>query len=133
MSEKLELYKCNVCGTVIEVVASGVGQLVCCSVPMEKLHEHQNDDEFQEKHVPVVTIEGETKTIRVGSIPHPMEKEHYIMFIEAISPDKRYIKRKYLNPQEEPKMEIKQCCHFNGFTSRELCNIHGLWVGKDKD
>lgn len=128
MSEKLELYKCNVCGNIIEVIHPGHGQLVCCSLPMEQLKEKSNDDEYQEKHVPVVTIEGETKTIRVGSIPHPMEKEHYIVFIEAISPDKKYLKRKYLSPSEEPKLDIKQCCHYEGFTARELCNIHGLWV-----
>ncbi len=130
MSEKLELYKCNVCGNVIEIISAGNGQLVCCSVPMEQLHEHSNDDEYQEKHVPIVTIEGETKTIRVGSIPHPMEKEHHIVFIEAISPDKKYLKRKYLTPNEEPKLDIKQCCHYNDFTARELCNLHGLWVSE---
>lgn len=128
MSEKLDLYKCNVCGQVIEVINPGVGQLVCCSVPMEQLIEHMNDDEMQEKHVPVVTIEGENKTIRVGSIAHPMEKEHYIMFIEAISPDKKYLKRKYLYPADEPKMELKHCSNYEDFSARELCNLHGLWV-----
>ena len=132
MSEKLELYKCNVCGNIIEIIHPGQGQLVCCSLPMEQLKEHSNDDEYQEKHVPVVIIEGETKTIRVGSIPHPMEKEHYIVFIEAISPDKKYLKRKYLSPNEEPRLDIKQCCHYNGFTARELCNIHGPWVSENK-
>ena len=133
MSEKLEIYKCNVCGSVIEVINSGVGQLVCCSLPMEHLPEHKNDDEFQEKHVPIVTLEGENKTIRVGSIPHPMEEKHYIMIIEAISPDKKYLKRKYLHPQEEPKMDLKHNCKYDNFTARELCNIHGLWVSEHKE
>lgn len=132
MAEKMDLYKCNVCGQIIEVIHSGAGQLVCCSLPMEQLSEHSNDDEFQEKHVPVITIEGENKTIRVGSIPHPMEKEHYIMFIEAISPDKKYLKRKYLNPSDEPQMSLKTCCHYEGFNARELCNIHGLWTSKER-
>ncbi len=132
MSEQFEIFKCNVCGNIVEVLSSGVGQLVCCSVPMEQLSEQSNDNEYQEKHVPIVTIEGETKTIRVGSIPHPMEKEHYIMFIEAISPDKKYLKRKYLTPAEEPKMDLKQCCHYDEFTARELCNLHGLWVSESK-
>ena len=96
MSEKLELYKCNVCGNIIEIIHPGQGQLVCCSLPMEQL------------------------------------KEHYIVFIEAISPDKKYLKRKYLSPNEEPRLDIKQCCHYNGFTARELCNIHGLWVSENK-
>lgn len=128
MTEKLELYKCNVCGNIVEVINPGVGQLICCSVPMEQLVEQHNDSAAQEKHVPIITLEGEHKTIRVGSIPHPMEKDHYIVFIEAISPDKKYLKRKYLCPGDEPKMEIKQCCNYEHFTARELCNIHGLWV-----
>lgn len=132
MSEKMEIYKCNVCGNVVEVINSGVGQLVCCSLPMELLSEHKNDDEFQEKHVPIVTLEGENKTIRVGSIPHPMEEKHYIMFIEAISPDKKYLKRKYLYPNDEPKMELKHSCSYDDFTARELCNIHGLWASEHK-
>lgn len=127
MTEKMGLYKCNICGNIIEVINPGDGQLVCCSVPMEELKEQTNDDIAQEKHVPIVTIEGNTKTIRVGSIPHPMEENHYIVFIEAVSPDKKYLKRKYLYPGDEPKMELKQNCSYDKFTARELCNIHGLW------
>lgn len=130
MTEQLELYKCNVCGNIVEVIHSGAGQLVCCSLPMEQLVEQTNDDENQEKHVPIVKLEGENKTIRVGSIPHPMEKEHYIVFIEAISPDKKYLKRKYLNPSDEPKMELRANCSYDEFSARELCNIHGLWTSE---
>lgn len=132
MSEQLDLYKCNVCGNIIEIINPGYGQLVCCSVPMEHLHEQTGDDEFQEKHVPIITLEGENKTIRVGSIPHPMEKEHYIIFIEAISPDKKYLKRKYLKPNEEPKLDLKASCHYDELFARELCNIHGIWVSEKK-
>ena len=128
MTEKMEIYKCNVCGNIVEIINPGAGELVCCSVPMEHLTEHSNDNDANEKHVPIVTIEGENKTIRVGSIPHPMEKEHYIIFIEAISPDKKYLKRKYLMPSEEPKTELKSACNYDKFIARELCNIHGLWV-----
>ena len=128
MTEKLQLYKCNICGNIIEVINAGEGTLVCCSVPMCFLPEHNNDDEYQEKHVPIVTMEGENKIIRVGTIEHPMQKEHYIVFIEAISPDKKYLKRKYLSPDEHPVMEITQNCDYDSFLARELCNIHGLWV-----
>ncbi len=127
MTEELQVYKCNICGNVVEVIHSGVGELVCCSVPMEHLKEQSEDAGLQEKHVPIIKIEGEHKTIRVGSIPHPMEKEHYITFIEAISPDKKYLKRKYLSPEEEPKLDLKNCS-CNEFKARELCNIHGLWT-----
>ena len=131
MTERLQIYKCNVCGNIVEIINEGEGQLVCCSVPMELLEEKTKEEFVQEKHVPIVVIEGEHKTIRVGSIPHPMEANHYIVFIEAISPDKKYLKRKFLFPGEEPKMELKQNCNYENFTARELCNIHGLWRGND--
>ncbi len=126
MIEKLQVYKCNICGNIAEIIYPGTGELICCSVPMELLKEQTEDANLQEKHVPIIKIEGEHKTVRVGSIPHPMEKEHYIIFIEAISSDKKYLKRKYLSPDEEAKLELKNCgC--SGFKARELCNIHGLW------
>ena len=132
MTEQLQIYKCNICGNIIEVINPSYGQLVCCSVPMIHMEEQSTEDNYQEKHVPIITMEGENKTIRVGSIPHPMEENHYIMFIEAISPDKKYIKRKYLHPNEEAKLELKPHCNYDEFTARELCNIHGLWVNKTK-
>ena len=61
-----------------------------------------------------------------------MEKDHYIVFIEVISPDKKYLKRKYLNPGDEPKLDLKPNCSYDEFTARELCNLHGLWVS-DKE
>ncbi len=132
MTEQLQVYKCNVCGNIIEVIHPGEGELICCSVPMEHLPEQTQEENLQEKHVPIIKIEGGHKTIRVGSIPHPMEKEHYIVFIEAISPDKKYLKRKYLVPGDEPAMELKHC-NCNEFKARELCNIHGLWTSDYKE
>ena len=130
MTEKLELYKCNLCGNVVEVVLSGVGELVCCGQPMEKMVAKDYSDEMlQEKHVPVIKLEKDNIEIRVGSIPHPMSEEHYIQFIEAYSKDKRYVKRKYLFPNEEPVLKLK--CDCKDTIARELCNIHGLWVTKD--
>ncbi len=133
MTELLKLYKCNICGNIVEIINPGNGTLTCCSLPMELLKEQTNDNQSQEKHVPIVTLEGENKTIRVGSIEHPMEKDHYIVFIEAISPDKKYLKRKYLSPGDKPQMEIKECCHYDKFKARELCNIHGLWVSEKNE
>ena len=131
-NQKLDIFKCNVCGNIVEIINPGSGELVCCSVPMEHLEEHSSDENMQEKHLPIVTLEGENKTIRVGSIPHPMEQNHYIIFIEAISPDKKYLKRKYLMSDEEPKMELKSPCNYDEFIARELCNIHGLWSSSYK-
>jgi len=132
MTEKLQIYKCNVCGNIVEVINPSVGELTCCSVPMELLNEQKEENGLKEKHVPVITIEGANKTVRVGSISHPMIKEHYIVFIEAISPDKKYLKRKYLYPGDEPKLELKNA-NYKEFKARELCNIHGLWVSDYKE
>ena len=125
MTEILQIYKCNICGNIVEVLHEGVGELVCCSQPMVLYNENKTDAST-EKHVPVIEkLENGKIRIKVGSQPHPMENEHYIEFIEAISPDKKYVKRKYLHPQEEPMMDFK--CDCDKIIARELCNIHGLW------
>lgn len=130
MTKKLELYKCEICGNIVEVVLAGEGELVCCGQPMNLLEEQSMQDEMlQEKHVPVIKMEEDNIEIRVGSIQHPMTEEHYIQFIEAYSKDKRYVKRKYLFPNEEPVLKLK--CNCKDTIARELCNIHGLWVTKD--
>ena len=127
MTKILEMYKCNICGNIVEVVASGVGELVCCGEVMELLKEHTKAEEMlQEKHIPFVNRTESGFDIKIGTIPHPMTDEHYIMFIEANSPDKRYVKRKYLYPGESPEMELKCVC--DEITVREYCNIHGLWT-----
>ena len=132
MTEKLQIYKCNICGNIVEIINPGVGELICCSVPMEQLKEQNQEDSTQEKHVPIIKMESNNKIIRVGTIAHPMEKKHYIVFIEAISSDKKYLKRKYLLPGDEPEMELKNC-NCNSFQARELCNIHGLWTYEYKE
>lgn len=126
MTEKLELYKCDICGNIAEIVIEGQGVLVCCGKDMKKL-DNQTTDGALEKHVPFVEHLGTSHVVKIGSVPHPMQKEHYIQFIEVISKDKRFIKRKYLNPDEEPEMIIK-CLEKDDFNSREYCNIHGLYV-----
>lgn len=124
MTKLLEIYKCNVCGNVVEVVGASYGELVCCGQPMNLLHEN-TVDASTEKHVPVLSAEGVNKTIRVGSIPHPMEEAHYIMFIEAISHDGVFLYRKFLKPGDDPSFEFE--CKTDKMIARELCNIHGLW------
>ncbi len=130
MTKILEMYKCNICGNIVEVVLSGEGELVCCGQPMEKMEEHTNNEEMTgEKHVPVIEKTQDGVIVKVGSIPHPMENEHYIMFIEVNSKDKRYVKRKYLHPHEEPVLNLK--CSCDKVIARELCNIHGLWTSNE--
>ena len=124
MVKKFELYKCNICGNVVEVVSEGEGELVCCGEIMELLESHQ-EETMAEKHKPVLTIVDKDVTIKVGEVPHPMIPEHHIEFIEAISLDGKYLKRKYLNIGEAP--ELKFFCNSDTMKARELCNIHGLW------
>ncbi len=131
MTKKLELYKCKTCGNMVEVVLEGDGSLVCCGEDMQHL-EAGTSDGATEKHVPAVEIMGTTKVVKVGAIPHPMEKEHYIEFIEVISNDERYVKRKYLHPDEEPEMILK-CMAEDDFIAREHCNIHGLYSNKEAE
>ena len=126
MTERLELYRCDICGNIVEVVINGEGELVCCGEPMKRLEAGTNDNAATEKHVPVFRkTETGGMEIRVGSEPHPMIPEHYVMFIEVISNDKNYLKRKYLYPDNKP--ELLSDKYMDNTLAREYCNIHGLW------
>lgn len=125
MAQKLGLYRCNICGNIAEIVIEGYGELVCCGQEMEYLEAGVTDGSA-EKHVPYIEEADGNTVIRIGSLPHPMIPEHYIEFVEAISKDGRYLKRKYLYPGESPEMVIK-CMDKNKLWAREYCNIHGLW------
>lgn len=128
MTSKLELYRCNVCGNIIEVVISGEGELVCCGEPMNLLKANTTDA-TQEKHVPFFVKKDDELEIRIGSAPHPMVPEHYIQFVEVVSADERYVKRKYLYPNEDP-MFILRGYDIGSLTAKEYCNLHGLWEAK---
>ncbi|MBO8151360.1 MAG: desulfoferrodoxin [Candidatus Marinimicrobia bacterium] len=122
VSKKLEIYKCNICGNIVEVLNVGGGELVCCGQPMELLTE-KTDDNGKEKHVPVVE---ETETgvrVKVGSVPHPMEENHYIEWIEVIADG--VVHRKFLNPGDKPEVEFNVMAE--RIEAREYCSIHGLW------
>ncbi len=124
MAKKLEIYKCAVCGNIVEVLHGGAGELVCCGEPMELLAENTTDA-AKEKHVPVIEkIDGGYK-VKVGSVPHPMEAKHYIEWIELLADGKAY--RQFLEPATSPEatFHIKA----GSVSAREHCNIHGLWKG----
>lgn len=135
MSIKLGLYKCKVCGNVVQTLISGEGELVCCGEEMEFLETQYEENELGEKHVPEIftTHEGcETGTCSevnyVSVRKHPMTNEHYIQFIEVINPDKSEIHLKFFKPNETAEYKV---ANFNDdFTAIELCNIHGLWKNK---
>lgn len=129
MTKRLEMYRCEICGNLVQVILEGEGELVCCGKPMILLNAKDEDAEGLEKHIPVFrkTEDGKLE-IRVGSVPHPMSKEHYIMFIETISDDKSQVYLRYLQPEMEAKI-LAENITWN-VTAREYCNIHGLWEGK---
>jgi superoxide reductase len=123
MAEKLQVYKCEICGNIVEVLHSGKGELVCCEKPMNLLKE-KTEDEGNEKHVPVIEKVDNGIKVKVGSITHPMEEKHYIEWIEIIVDGKAY--REFLKPGVSPEAFFK--VEGEDITAREYCNIHGLWM-----
>lgn len=122
MATKLEIYKCNECGNMVEVLHGGDGELVCCGEPMVKLTENTTDA-AQEKHVPVIEkVDGGYK-VSVGAVLHPMVEDHYIEWIELLADGKAY--RKFLNPGDEPIATF--AVEASSVSAREHCNKHGLW------
>lgn len=130
--EKLDLYKCNVCGNLVQTLIVGGGELVCCGQPMQRLEPKSKEDAMLEKHVPIfLKNENGQNEVRVGEILHPMTEEHHIVFIETISDNKNNVQLKFLHSGEEPKMILQS--QTNSMTAIEFCNIHGLWEGKSSD
>mgnify|MGYP003571970739 FL=1 len=122
MAKRLEVYKCNICGHIIEVLEGGGGELVCCGKPMEQLIEN-TVDAAKEKHVPVIEkVDGGVKVL-VGSVAHPMEDKHSIQWIEIIADGKAY--RQFLSPGDAPEATFK--VEAADIAAREYCNLHGLW------
>ena len=124
MAERLEVYKCEACGNIVEVIHGGGGELVCCGEAMQLLVEN-TVDAAKEKHVPVIEqVDGGVK-VKVGDVAHPMEDKHYIEWIEIIDGDKA--ERQFLNPGEAPEAVFKTSS--GNVVAREYCNLHGLWKG----
>jgi superoxide reductase len=122
MPERHQIYKCEVCGNIVEVMHGGKGELVCCGKPM-KLFREGAIDAALEKHVPVIEkIEGGFR-VKIGEVPHPMEEKHYIEWIEATAGERVY--KRFLKPGDVPEAEF--CIDADQITAREYCNIHGLW------
>ena len=122
MTQLKQIYKCNICGNIVEVLHVGAGQLVCCGQPMELLSE-KTEDIGREKHVPIIEKTEKGILVKVGSVPHPMEEAHYIEWIEIIV-DGKYC-RKFLKPGDKPEAFFEVTAE--KIEAREYCNIHGLW------
>jgi superoxide reductase len=122
MDNKLNIYKCELCGHVVEVMHEADGQLVCCGQPMKLMIEN-TVDAAKEKHVPVIEKTAQGYKVSVGSVLHPMEEKHYIEWIELLADGKAY--RAFLKPGDEPVAVF--CIEATQVSAREYCNLHGLW------
>ena len=123
MSTKMNgIYKCEICGNIVEVLHTGQGDLVCCGQNMTLLDE-KTADSSTEKHVPLIEKTSDGYKVTVGSTLHPMKEEHYIEWIELIADGKSY--RKFLKAGDDPVAEF--CIQASKVSAREHCNVHGLW------
>ena len=122
MATNMGIYKCEVCGNIVEVLHGGMGDLVCCNQPMTLLTEN-TVDAAHEKHVPVIEKTADGYRVKVGSVAHPMEESHYIEWIGLCADGRTY--RKFLNPGDAPEAEF--CIDAEEVKAHELCNLHGLW------
>lgn len=125
MAEEMQMYKCSICGNLVSVVEAGDGELVCCGKKMDKLNEKTSREEKAEKHVPVIVIEHDHVIVKVGSVDHPMDNDHFIELIQLFDGDGN-IHGKRLKPGDKPHARF----HIDNKTNlraRALCNIHGIW------
>ena len=125
MTKHLELYRCEICGNIVQIMNEGFGELVCCNKPMTPLTPHAKEDEKMEKHVPYFTANNK---IQIGSEVHPATVEHHIDFIQTVSNDKMRVITTFLHPTDTPETEIYE--PEEHFKTYEYCNIHGLWINE---
>jgi len=125
MTEKGQIYRCDICGNIINVLCVGPGKLVCCEVPMELLKEKQEDD-GSIKHRPVIEKTAEGVKVKVGEVAHPMEENHHIEWVELATDNHVFIQ--FLKPGDEPEAEFPvEPDQESELKARTYCNIHGLW------
>ena len=125
MTEQKQIYKCEICGNIVEILHNGVGELVCCAQPMN-LQIEKEIEEGNEKHVPVIEQNEKGILVKVGSVEHPMEEKHYIEWIEVQVNGKEF--KKFLKAGEKPEMRL--CAQAGDAKARAYCNVHGLWKSK---
>lgn len=125
MTELKQIYKCEVCGNIVEVVHNSGGTLTCCGQAMKHLVEN-TVDAAKEKHVPVIEKVDGGVLVKVGSVEHPMLQNHFIEWIEVHTENNVY--RKFLKPGEKPEAFFK--IDEEVIFAKEYCNLHGLWLEK---
>ncbi len=123
MTNLNQVYKCEVCGNIVEVIHAGKGELVCCGQAM-KFCKENTTDAATEKHVPVIEKLETGVKVTVGSVAHPMEEKHYIEWIELLVDGQ--VLRQTLSPGDEP-LAVFECVASESVSAREYCNLHGLW------
>jgi superoxide reductase len=122
MANQLEVYKCDHCGNLVEVLYAGEGELSCCGSPMTLKKEGATDG-AKEKHVPVIEKTANGYKIKVGAVPHPMEPTHWIQWVELVADGVSYTR--FLKPGDAPEAEF--CIDAAKICAREYCNLHGHW------
>ena len=123
MAKLNEVYKCNTCGNIVEVVHANTGELNCCGQSMERLKEN-TEDSVEEKHFPVMERGEGSVTVKIGEVAHPMDGDHYIEWIELVT--ENGVDRKYLKPGDKPEAEF--VVSGKKISARAYCNLHGLWA-----
>ena len=126
MTEMNQVYKCEICGNIVEVLHAGKGQLVCCGQPMKHMEARLTEGEGYEKHLPVIEVGDGVVKVKVGGVPHPMMEKHWIEWI-ALDTDKG-VHRKFLKPGDEPEAVFRTGDKV--LQAREYCNLHGHWATK---
>ncbi len=132
MTKQKQIYKCFVCGNIVEVLHPGAGELVCCNEPMKLMEEKQQEDqEIEEKHVPVIQelpsndcLGKDGFKVKIGEVEHPMQENHYIEWIEVNTVEGKSGK-KFLKPGDEPESIFQTRVDLKKV--RAYCNVHGLW------
>jgi superoxide reductase len=124
MAELKKLYRCELCGNIVDVLHVGGGSLVCCGKPMKLVVENTVEASV-EKHVPVIEKLEDGLKVKVGSVEHPMEEKHYIEWIELHTGNRVY--RKHLNPGDKPEACFKLCDCCGPYVAKAYCNLHGFW------
>ena len=119
--KNISFYKCLTCGNIIEVIDGDINNITCCCKPMEKLIANSVDASF-EKHVPSYEKVEDEIVVKVGEVEHPMEKDHYIMWIALVSENR--ITKVKLYPEQATTTRFP---YIPKSTIYAYCNKHGLW------
>ncbi len=119
---RFDIYKCDKYGIIAQIMTTGAGKLVCCETSMDKMIENTTDA-AKEKHIPVVEKIGNRLEVKVGSVNHPMNEDHFIQWVEVVGNEESFLK--FLSYTDKPEAVFDLEC--DEFYVRAYCNLHGLW------